>query len=196
MAHRTTEEKQNPTEDDIRNRLKELSAPMLQQEYLENLLKRMALQPSIKVFASKNLTDLYIKRGLWSSAARILENAADAATAFNEKKSIYMNVGALYIKAMDYLPADDAFRKAVEAASPGEKAKLTVDIRGIFLREAETLDKDARIAKAVKLYERILRSATAPDEKKKVMSRLMVLYEKLARISDSFAMREALKNMK
>jgi len=89
MAHRTTEEKQNPTEDDIRNRLKELSAPMLQQEYLENLLKRMALQPSIKVFASKNLTDLYIKRGLWSSAARILENAADAATAFNEKKSIH-----------------------------------------------------------------------------------------------------------
>jgi len=97
---------------------------------------------------------------------------------------------------MDYLPADDAFRKAVEAASPGEKAKLTGDIRGIFLREAESLDKDARIAKAVKLYERILRSATAAEEKKKVMSRLMVLYEKLARISDSFAMREALKNLK
>ena len=196
MAHRTTEEKQNPTEDDIRNRLKELSAPMLQQEYLENLLKRMALQPSIKVFASKNLTDLYIRRGLWSSAARVLEHAADAATVFNEKKSIYMNVGALHIKAMDYLLADDAFRKAVEAASPGEKAKLTADIRGIFLREAEALYNDKKIAKAVKLYERILRTATATEEKRKVMTSLMNLYEKLARINDFMAMRESLKNFK
>jgi tetratricopeptide (TPR) repeat protein len=193
---RTIEERQNLTEDDVRTRLKELSAPMLQQEYLENLLKRLALQPSIKVFASKNLTDLYIRRGLWGTAAKVLENAADAATVFSEKKSIYMNVGSLYIKAMEYLLADDAFRKAVEAASPGEKAKLTADIRGIFLREAEALDNDGKIAKAVKLYERILRSASASEEKKKVMTRLMVLYDKLARISDSFAMRESLKNFK
>ena len=196
MVKRTTEEKQNPTEDDIRTRVKELSVPMLQSEYLENLLKRIAIQPSIKVFVSKNLADLYIRRGLWGSAAKTLENAADAATVFNEKKSLYMSVGSLYIKAMDYLLADDAFRKAVDAASIGEKARLAGDIRGIFLREAEALDKNGKIAKAVKLYERILRTATANDEKKKVMTSLMNLYEKLARINDFMAMRESLKNLK
>lgn len=196
MVKRTVEEKQNPSEDDIRTRVKELSAPMLQQEYLENLLKRIAIQPSIKVFVSKNLADLYIRRGLWGSAAKVLENAADAATIFNEKKSLYMSVGSLYMKAMDYLLADDAFRKALDSATPGEKARLAADIRAIFLREAETLDKEAKTAKATKLYERILRTATALDEKRKAMERLMVLYEKLARVSDSFAMRDALKNMK
>jgi len=196
MVKRTVEEKQNPTEDDIRTRLKELSAAMLQQEYLENLLKRIAIQPSIKVFVSKNLADLYIRRGLWGSAAKVLENAADAATIFSDKKSLYMNVGSLYIKAMDYLLADDAFRKAIDAASTGEKARLTGDIRGIFLREAEALDKDGKIAKAVKLYERILRTATATEEKRKVMTSLMNLYEKLARVNDFMAMRESLKNLK
>jgi len=196
MVKRTVEEKQNPTEDDIRTRVKELSVPMLQSEYLENLLKRIAIQPSIKVFVSKNLSDLYIRRGLWGSAAKVLENAADAATVFNEKKTLYMSVGSLYIKAMDYLLADDAFRKAVDAASIGERARLTADIRGIFLREAEALDKDGKIAKAVKLYERILRTATAIEEKRKVMTSLMNLYEKLARVNDFMSMRESLKNLK
>ena len=195
MAHRTTEEKQNPTEDDIRTRLKELSAPMLQTEYLENLLKRIAIQPSIKVYASKALADLHIRRGLWGSAAKTLENAADAATVFSEKKSLYLSVGTLHIKAMDYLLADDAFRKAVDSASPGEKAKLAGDIRGLFLREAQELEKDNKTAKALKLYERILRTAVG-EEKRKVMERLMVLYEKLARIPDFMAMRDSLKNFK
>ena len=193
---RTTEEKQNVTEVDVMSRLKELNSPMLQSEYLENVLKKMALVPSVKTYASKTLAELYMKRGLWASAAKVLESAADAATIFNEKKSLYMSVGSLYIKAMDYLLADDAFRKALDSATPGEKARLAADIRAIFLREAETLDKEAKTAKATKLYERILRTATALDEKRKAMERLMVLYEKLARVSDSFAMRDALKNMK
>ncbi|MEM2956546.1 MAG: hypothetical protein QW041_03175 [Candidatus Pacearchaeota archaeon] len=195
MVKRTLEEKQNPTEDDIRTRLKELATPTLQQEYLENLLKRIAINPQIKIFASKELADIYARRGLWSSAARVLENAADAATIFNEKKNLFMNVGILYIKAQDYLLADDAFRKAIDAAAPGEKAKLSMEIRKLFLAEAESLDKQEKIAKAVKLYERILRNTIAVDEKKKIMARLVILYEKLARVSDAIAMRESLKNL-
>ena len=194
MIKRTVEEKQNLTEDDVRTKLKGLS-PALQQEYLENLLKRMALQPSIKIYASRMLAEVYARKGLWGSAAKVFENAADVAQTFNDKKNLYIDVGILNIKAQDYLSADDAFRKAIEAASPGEKAKLQAETRNLFITEAENLEKQDKIAKAAKLYERMLRSSFAKDEKKKIMARLMILYERLARITDSIAMREALKNL-
>jgi tetratricopeptide (TPR) repeat protein len=192
---RTTEEKENPTEDDVRTRVKELASPMLQSEYLENLLKRMALQPNVRIFIAKNLADLYVRRGLWASAARVLESAAESSEKFEERKSLFMGVGVYYIKAMEYMLADDAFRKSVEAASPGEKARLSADIRNLFMREADEMFKDGRIAKAAKLYERILRTTVTNEEKKKVMTNLSVLYEKLARISDSIAMRESAKRL-
>ena len=195
MVKRTTEIKENITEDDVRMKVKELSSPMLQSEYLENVLKRIVIQPNVKILASKMLSDLYVARGLWSIAAKTLENAADAAQTFSDKKNLYMSVGVLYIKSMDYLLADDAFRKAIEAASPGEKARLAADLRNLFMREADQLNNDRKIAKAAKLYERILKTATDINEKKKVMSNLVVLYEKLARISDSMQMRDSLKRL-
>ena len=195
MVKRTTEIKDNITEDDVRTRVKELSTPMLQGEYLENLLKRIVIQPNVKVLASKMLSDLYVKRGLWASAAKVLENAADAAQTFADKKSLYLAVGVLYIKSMDYILADDAFRKALDAASPGERARLSADMRNLFMQEADFLNKGGKIAKAAKLYERILKTAADINEKKKVMSSLAVLYDNLARIQDAIAMRESLKKL-
>jgi len=195
MVKRTTEIKDNITEDDVRIKVKELSAPMLQGEYLENLLKRIVIQPNVKVLASKMLSDLYVKRGLWASAAKVLENAADAAQTFADKKSLYLAVGVLYIKSMDYILADDAFRKALDAASPGERARLSADMRNLFMQEADFLNKGGKIAKAAKLYERILKTAADINEKKKVMSSLAVLYDNLARIQDAIAMRESLKKL-
>lgn len=195
MVKRTSEERENPTIDDVRTRLKELSSPMLQQEYLENILKRMTVQQNVRIFAAKNLSDLYVRRGLWSTAAKILDSAAEASETFSERKSLFMGVGVYYIKAMEYMLADDAFRKALEATSPGEKAVVSADIRNIFIREADQLYKEAKIAKAAKLYERILKTSTSPSEKKKIMENLSVLYEKLARISESIQMRESAKKL-
>jgi len=195
MVKRTTEERVNPTTEDVRIKLKELASPMLQTEYLENILKRMAVQQDIRIFAAKNLSDLYVKRGLWSTAAKILDSAAEASEVFSERKSLFMGVGVYYIKAMEYMLADDAFRKALEATSPGEKARLSADIRNLFMQEADQLYKEAKIAKAAKLYERILKTAVSVEEKRKVMTALAVLYEKLARISESIQMRESAKKL-
>ena len=195
MVHRTSEDRQNPTPEDVRIKLKELSSPMLQTEYLENILKRMTVQQDVRIFAAKNLSDLYVRRGLWSTAAKILDSAAEASETFSERKSLFMGVGVYYIKAMEYMLADDAFRKALEAASPGEKARLSADIRNLFMQEADLLYKDAKIAKAAKLYERMLKTSSAASEKKKIMENLSFLYEKLARISESIQMRESAKNL-
>jgi tetratricopeptide (TPR) repeat protein len=164
---------------------------MLQTEYLENILKRMTVQQDVRIFAAKNLSDLYVRRGLWSIAAKILDSAAEASEVFSERKTLFMGVGVYYIKAMEYLQADDAFRKALEATSPGEKARVTADIRNLFMQEADLLYKEAKIAKAAKLYERMLKTSAANSEKKKIMENLAVLYGKLARISESLQMRDS-----
>jgi len=196
MLKRTSEEKQNPTEMDIREKINAIShSPVLQQEYLENLLKRIAIQPSIKIFASRILADVYARRGMWASAAKTMENAADASVSFNDRKNVCMEAGMLYIKAQDYLLADDLFRKAVDAASKDEKGRLQDEIKNLFFVEAESLDKQGKMSKSVKLYERLLRNAAASDEKKKIMMRLQPLYEKLSRVQDAIAMRESLKSM-
>ena len=195
MVKRTSEDRENPTTEDVRIKLKGLASPMLQSEYLENILKRMTVQQDVRVFAAKNLADLYVRRGLWSTAAKILSSAAEASEVFSERKSLFMGVGVYYIKAMEYMLADDAFKKALEATSPGEKAVVSADIRNLFMQEADLLYKDAKIAKAAKLYERMLKTSSAASEKKKIMENLSFLYEKLARISESIQMRESAKNL-
>ena len=132
---------------------------------------------------------------MWGSASKVLENAANSSTSFDAKKDLYVNTAILAIKGQDYLAADDAFRKAMDFARPTDKAKIQQQAKEMFMSEALSLEKNGKIAKAAKLFERILRETASKDDKKRIMSSLMVLYEKLARIPESINMRELLKNM-
>jgi len=188
---RTTEEKDNPTEDDVRMRLKTLS-PMLQQEYLENLLKRMALDSQLKLMISRELVELYIRRGLFSNAAKTMENAASTFLNPNTKRDIYKQAGILYVRATDFMMADDCFRKAVDHALEKEKMLLRKEIEGIYLTEAHNFETIGKRGKAVEIYERILRSSPTPDIQKKINEKLLHLYEKLGRIRDHLNLRDSL----
>ena len=120
---RTTEYKANVTEDDIRAKLKTLS-PMLQQEYLENILRRMDVSPEVRLLASRKVVELYVGRGLWSNAAKVMESAAMGFINPNTKRDIYKQAGILYVKAGNFMTADDCFRRAVDNAMDKEKPFL------------------------------------------------------------------------
>ncbi len=194
MVKRTIEERKNLSESDVLEKLKTLG-PMLQQEYLENLNNRIELEPNLKVLVSKKLAEVYANRGMWSSAARVLTNAALACERFEPKKELHMQAGAVAIKAGDYLLADDNFRGAVEAAAPNEKARVQSDSADLYMAEATALDKSGKMTKAAQVYERILKSAKDNAVKRKITERLMALYEKLGRISDSMRMKSSLANL-
>ena len=194
MVKRTFEEKQNITEEDIHLRLKAL-APLLQQEYLENLLKRFNLQLNLKVLASKKLAELYAQRGMLSSAAKIMTNAAMAVETFAAKEEMHMSAGMLSVKAGDYLLADDNFKWALNSAAPSDKARVQKQAADFYLKEAAELEKTGKIAKAAHLYDRLLRSENTKEEstKRMIKEKLMVLYEKLGKIQESLRMRDSLK---
>jgi len=189
---RTSDDRDNITELDVRNRLSSLSFE-LKIEYLENLLKRLVLPNDVKYTASKLLTDLYLQKGWITSAARAMERAAEAVNTFNERKEIFMNVGMLYIKALEPVFAGDAFKKAIDAASPGERAQLQRKIRELWMSEAEALERANKRPKAIEIYEKMFRSTTDSYEQDAILKKLGPLYEKLGRIKDAIGIRESLK---
>lgn len=194
MVKRTTEDKENPSEEDIRTRLKTLS-PMLQQEYLENLLKRLDLDPNIRLLCSREVTELYVRRGLWGNAAKIMESAATFIHNPNIKKDIYKQAAILYLRGMDLLMAEDCFRKTLENAMEKEKPSLKIEIERVHFTEAANMENTGKRAKAVEIYERMLRLNPDPILQRKINEKLVVLYEKLGRIRDHLNLRDSmLKN--
>ena len=191
MVKRTTEEKENPSEDDIRMRLKTLS-PMLQQEYLENLLRRLNLDPNLRLMCSREVTELYVRRGLWANAAKIMESAASYIQNPNIKKDIYRQSAVLYLRAMDLLMAEDCFRKCLENAMEKEKPFLKREIENVHFTEAATMENNGKRAKAVEVYERMLRLNPDPALQRKINEKLVVLYEQLGRIRDHLNLRDAM----
>ena len=192
MVKRTSEEKENVTEDDVRTRLKTLS-PMLQQEYLENLLRRMNLTPELKLMISREIVELYVRRGLWSNAAKIMESAAISFHNPNTKRDIYKQAGILYARACDFLTADDCFKRAVEQAMDKEKPFLKKEIETIYLTEANNFENIGKRQKAVDIYERIKRTNPEESVKRKINEKLVVLYEKLGKIREHLDLRDSMR---
>lgn len=191
MDKRTFEPRQNLTEEDILLKVKSLSS-MLQQEYLENLLQRLNLDPNLKVFSSRKLADLYARRGMYASAARVITQAASISPTFSVKKDLSMEAGMMALKAGDYLLADDSFRHATEEAPQHEKAKIQKEAQDLFLFEAEQLEHRGRVARAIQLYERLLRSDMDLAIIRKIKEKLVILYEKVGKIDDSMNMKRSL----
>jgi len=192
MDKRTAETRGNLTADDILQRIHTLS-PMLQQEYLENLLQRLHLAPDLRILCSRKLADLYARREMYASAAKVMTNAASIAPTYVQKRELCMEAGMLAIKAKDYLLADDSFRHAGEEAPQHEKAKIMKEASDLFLFEAEQLEKRGKIARAAELYERIIRSEIPSETERKIKERLVILLEKLGKIQDSLRMRDSLR---
>jgi tetratricopeptide (TPR) repeat protein len=192
MVKRTEAENETITEADMRSRLSTLSFE-LKIEYLENILKRIVVPNDVKFSAAKLLSDLYMQKGWITSAAKALERAAESVDTYQARKDVYMNIGMLYIQAVEPVFAGDAFKRAMDAAAPTERVALGRKIRELWFAEADRLEKGSRRPKAVEVYDRLLRSSNDYFEQDKILKKLMVLYEKLGRIKDSIAIRENLK---
>jgi len=180
------------TEADMRSRLSTLSFE-LKIEYLENLLKQIMIPNDVKYSAAKLLADLYLQKGWITSAAKAMERAAETVETYNARKEVYMNIGMLYVQAMEFVSAGDAFKRALDAAAPGERAALQKNIRSAWLNEAERMEKGSRRPKALEIYDRLLRSSNDYMEQDALMKKMMHLYEKLGRIKDAIGVREQLQ---
>jgi tetratricopeptide (TPR) repeat protein len=195
MVKSTQEEKENPTEADVRMKLGTLSNE-LKIEYLENLIKRFSppVPDTTKIFACRELAELYKAKGWWNNAARALEIAANTASTYREIKELWIEVAKLQIKNDDYLMASDSFKKAIEAAAPSERAKIFELIKQVHFQHAQEYEKARKQSAAVRAYEQTLRLSNLTDsETTQIKTKLMQLYEKLGKVQAAIALREQLK---
>ena len=193
MVKRTEETRNNPSWDDILQKLRELGTEALQSEYLENVLKKMGLVADLRIMVNEKLAMIHAKRGLYTHAASLLKEAAELSKSLVRKKELFLQEGIYHISAFEYAFAQYAFEKAVEAAPQTDKEKLKRQVKENFIKAAEGLEKERKISRAAELYDWIIRKSDKTENLSEVKMKLSVLYEKLGKIQESISLRNQVR---
>jgi tetratricopeptide (TPR) repeat protein len=99
----------------------------------------------------------------------------------------------LLIKNENYDEAEKALNKAlVLANSPIEKKNLQSQIKALYERKAEELEKRGKSNKATRVYEKIL--AIDKNQNPEVMKKLLSSYNRLGKIKEAIALEGNIKN--
>ena len=196
MVKRTEETRNNPSWDDILQKLRELGSEMLQTEYLENVLKKINLQADLRIMVDEKLASMYAKKGLYTHSASLMKEAAELTNVLSQRKERFLQEGIYHISALEYAFAQYAFEKAVEAAPNADKEKLKKQVKENFLKAAAGLEKEKKIARAAELYDWILRRSDKAENLSEIKMKLSELYEKLGKIQESISLREQAKSGK
>lgn len=160
-------------------------------EYLERSLRE---SPSIDVkkFIFEKLAELYEKKKMFLEAGKNLSKIADISITFREKIDFFIREIELYIRASKYDLAREGMKKALGIASMAQRREIKEVIKQIYLRQLEVYEQEERRSHAVKIYE-ILLDLAEEYEKKEIIEKLLVLYDKLGEIKKARLLREKLK---
>jgi tetratricopeptide (TPR) repeat protein len=158
-------------------------------DYLTRLLKQ-GLALDKKKFVYEKLAEVYEKKGMLSSAAKVYNSLAIFSIAFSEKSRHHVKEAELYIKVGAFESADGAMKKASKEATEMEKQNIYQTIKVFYKRQAQAHEKDLRRGHAVRIYEKILEMNISELEREEIKQKLMVLYEKLGRLKEYFAIKD------
>lgn len=191
MIKKTTETKQNVTEEDVLRKIAAFS-PELQLEYLENLAVRTDLSQTVRKIVCKKSSELYERKNMYFYAANKMKIAGELSLIPAERKEIFMKEGMLWLKATEYMNADDAFRKAIDAETQNNKKQLQKNIRALYYKEAENFEGVKKLAKAIDVYERIIRTQEEGEDMNTIKLKLSELYGRVGRIPESINLRKSI----
>lgn len=163
-------------------------------DYLKRYLSK---DPPVdmKKFALLKLAELYEKKFMFFDAARNYESIAILSVTFSDKIKYYLNETQMFIKAGDFQQADNSMKKALGEANASQRAEIFFTIKQIYKTEAEKYEKELKRNQASKIYEKMLKLNLSETEKKEIKKKLLNLYEKLGRFSES-AKLQGLKDLK
>lgn len=164
----------------------------LKMEYFESCLKQhRETSFEIKKYVSTQLANLYEKRSMYIEAAKNMNAIADIASTFNEKRIAFVRVVELCIKAGAYDRADDAFKKAMACANTVEKQEIKSQVKAWYKIQAQSHEKAQKNGNALKAYEKFNSLELDDKEKQEVKQKLLFLYNKLGKIRDYNAIKNA-----
>jgi len=150
---------------------------------LARLLKE-DISIDMKKFVCLKLADIYIKKKLFSEAAKMYNTLAINSIAFTEKIKHHVKEAELYIKAGEFQKVDEAMNRAMNQGNSVEKNEIYITIKHIYKREAEKYEEEKRRNHALKLYERLMHMKLSEVEKQELKPKLLELYDKLGKTKE------------
>lgn len=159
-------------------------------DHLQRLLKQRAIPLEKKRFMYRKLAELYEKKKMDKEVAKVYHNLAESSIVFREKIMYHVLEAKFYVRALDFVGAEAATKKAMAEANVSQRAEIFVEMKEFYKTHANALVKQRRRSQAARVYERLLEMKLSDDERETVKQELSALYEKLGRLKDYFGMKK------
>ena len=163
------------TIEEIEKKLLEMNTDLNKIGYLESAV-RAGFSFEIKRFLWKLLADLYEERKMFEKAARAMVNKAGMEVSFRDKVESYLSAAELFAKVGKIDDAEDMFVRALRDAGFGEKVKIKLARKNIYLVLAEGLESEGKRKGAVKFYEKLIKMNLEDIEREGIRKKLLGMY--------------------
>lgn len=180
------------TKDEFLQKLREQPSEAKKQEFLEYILKK-PVNLDVKIAALVALADLFTGKKWFSLAARNYCYAGDLANTFREKMDLYFKGAVLYLRANDYVSAEDNFRKVLVLAANKDKENIRQKILSLYLEQATNYEKEKQYSKAIAAFNRVLMLNLPLQKANEVREKLALLYEKIGKPIEANQMRSQIQ---
>jgi len=176
------------TRKEVEDKLKSVG-DYVKMDFLSTCLKKQ-MDFDTKKFVLLKLSEIYEARKMFSEAAKMMRNAAEINTTYDGKMTDFMKSCSLFVKSGHFDEADVSFTKAMACASGMQKDRIKAMRKEAFKAQAkEYIARDKR-SHAAETYEKLLGlESLAPDEKREAQSTLLILYEKLGKVKEFYALK-------
>jgi len=161
----------------------------LKMEYLEQMSRKQ--NPlDVGKYVRQQMAKVYADKGMYSNASRQLEAWAEMSVTFKEKIEAYLQEIEMWIKAGEYITADDIMKRALANATLAEKANIKARIRQAYSNQAIMFEKRNERNRALKIYEKLYSIETETGERESLRQKLLELYDKTGRVRDFMMLRD------
>lgn len=169
---------------EIEEKFNQMNTDLNKISYLESVLKKDFMF-EIKRFVLDKLTELYEERRMFEKAAKATAFKAGIDISFREKIESYLKAGELYAKTGKIKDAEEMFIRASREANIGQKQKIRLAMKNIFLVNAQELEKKGKKVGSLKFYERLIKMNLDDLEKKEIKEKLISIYKALGKFREA-----------
>jgi len=167
------------TIDEISEKLLGINTILSKINYLESALKEVGFSFEIKRFLWKELSNLYEERRMYEKAAKVMANKASVEVSIREKIESYISAAELYSRAGKVEDSEHMFVRALREGDLGQKLRIKLARKNVYLICAKELESKGKKASAVKFYEKLLKMDLDVFERDQIKEKLIVTYKAL-----------------
>jgi len=157
-------------------------------EYLLSCLKR-DIDFEARKFVLVKLSGLYESKSMLWDAGKMMRNAAEINTTFQNKINDFVKSAELFVRGGRYDEADISIKRAIAIADSKQKMKVKESEKEFYKMMARFYISNDKRKQAMEAYEKMLTLEMAGEERIEAQKNLLGLYERLGKIREYNSLR-------